>query len=51
MDFSQFFHEKYAVRHVMEVHESWMPRFSCRSLLLSTTVLNDIVLLQYNISI
>ena len=25
----------------MEVRESWTPCFSCRSLLLSTTILND----------
>ena len=30
------------VRHVMEVHKSETPCFLCRSLLLSTTVLNDI---------
>ena len=41
-DFSRFFREKYIVRHVMEARESWMACFSCRSLLLSTTVLNDI---------
>ena len=36
-----FFCEKYIVRHVMEAHESWTPCFLCRSLLLSTAVLND----------
>ena len=40
-DFSRFFGEKYIVRRVMGARESWMPCFSCRSLLLSTTVLND----------
>ena len=41
MDFIRFFCEKYAVKHVMEACESWMPCFLCRSLLLSTTILND----------
>ena len=41
MDFSWFFCEKYTVRRVMEARESWTSCFSCRSLLLSTTVLND----------
>ena len=43
--FSRIFHEKYIVKHVMEARESWTPCFLCRSLLLSTTVLNDILLL------
>ena len=41
MDFSWFFREKYIVRRVMEARGSRTPCFSCRSLLLSTTVLND----------
>ena len=40
-DFSRSFREKYIVRRVMEARESWTPCFLCRSLLLSTTVLND----------
>ena len=40
-DFSRFFREKYIVRRVMEARESWTPCFSCRSLLLSTTIRND----------
>ena len=40
--FQSVFCEKYIVRRVMEVRESWTPCFLCRSLLLSTTVLNDI---------
>ena len=39
----QIFCEKYIVRRIMEVRESWTPCFLCRSLLLSTTVLNDLV--------
>ena len=31
----------------MEARESWMPRFLCQSLLLSTTVLNDTQLRVY----
>ena len=42
MHFSQLFQVKYIVRRVMEVHKSGTPCFLCRSLLLSTTVLNDI---------
>ena len=38
-----FFREKYIVRHV-EALESWTPYFLCRSLLLSTTVLNDSII-------
>ena len=37
-----FFLIKYIVKCSMEVCESWIPCFSCRSQLLSTTILNDI---------
>ena len=39
--FQSFFWVKHIVRHVMEARKSGMPCFSCLSLLLSTTVLND----------
>ena len=42
--FQSVFCEKYIVRRVMEVCESCTPCFLCRSLLLSTTVLNDYIL-------
>ena len=42
MHFSQLFQVQYIVRRVMEVRKSGMPCFSCRSLLLSTNLLNDI---------
>ena len=41
MYFSHFLRVKHIVRHVVEGRKSGMPCFSCRSLLLSTTVLND----------
>ena len=37
--FQLFFRVKYIVRRVVEVRKSGIPCFSCRSLLLSTTVL------------
>ena len=48
MHFSRrLFWVKYIVRHVIEACKSGMACFSCLSLLLSTTVLNDIYI--YNI--
>ena len=43
MHLSWFFRVKYIVRRIIEARKSGTPCFLCLSLLLSTTILNDIV--------